>query len=256
LQVADSALRQPPFLFPAHARSGIERKHLSSQPATTNPPLACWSCHERTLGTHFCSSCGKLQRPHGADYFSLLELPRKLWIEMPALEQKFLQLSWKLHPDKFVNRSEEEKELSLQLSSELNDAYRALRDPIARVEYLLAIEGERKEGEKKQQAPPELLEEVFELNESLDELREAKSSGGDLAALKQRLQSAEVNFQEKLGEVDGRLQAVAKEWDAALDANADAGTRKNLMTKMNELLNRRSYIRNLVTNVAKELSEA
>ena len=43
-----------------------------------------------------------------------------------------------------------------------------------RVEYLLAIEGARKEGQNKQQAPPELLEEVFELNESLDELREAK----------------------------------------------------------------------------------
>ncbi len=79
----------------------------------------------------------------------------------------------------------------------MNDAYRVLRDPVARVEYLLEIEGARKEGEHKQQAPPELLEEVFELNESLDELREAKESGGDLAALKSRLESAEKNFQEK-----------------------------------------------------------
>jgi len=108
------------------------------------------------------------------DYFAIFDLPRKLWIEMSELEQKFLQMSWKLHPDNFVNASEEERELSLKRSSELNDAYRTLRDPIARVEYLLAIEGERKEGEKKQQAPPELLEQVFELNESLDELREAK----------------------------------------------------------------------------------
>lgn len=230
---------------------------MSSQPATTNPPLVCWSCHERTLGTHFCSSCGKLlQLPQGVDYFSMFEMPRKLWIEMAALEQKFLQLSWKLHPDKFVNASERERELSLKRSSELNDAYRTLRDPIARVEYLLAIEGERKEGEMKQQAPPELLEEVFELNESLEELREAKASGGDLAALKARLESAEKSFQEKLGEVDGQLQAVAKEWDAAVDANVDSATRKKLMARMNELLNRRSYIRNLVTNVGKELAEA
>lgn len=227
---------------------------MSSQPATTNPPLVCWSCHERTLGTHFCSSCGKLlQLPQSVDYFSLFEMPRKLWIEMAELEQKFLQLSWKLHPDKFVSASETERELSLKRSSELNDAYRTLRDPIARVEYLLAIEGERKEGEKKQQAPPELLEEVFELNESLDELREAKASGGNLAGLKSRLQAAEKNFQGKLGEVDGRLQDVAKEWDAALGANAEGATRKKLMARMNELLNRRSYIRNLVTNVAKEL---
>ena len=144
-----------------------------STPSTsmTDPPLVCWSCHERTLGTHFCSSCGKLQQfPQGIDYFAVFEMPRKLWIEMRALEQKFLQLSWKLHPDNFVNATREEQELSLKRSSELNDAYRVLRDPVARVEYLLELEGTRKEGEHKQQAPPELLEEVFELNESLDEL--------------------------------------------------------------------------------------
>src|SRR5882762_4514714 len=185
------------------------------------------------------------------DYFSLFGLPRKLWIEMPALEKKFLELSWKLHPDKFVNASPEEQEHSLKHSSELNDAYRVLRDPVARVEYLLRIEGMRKEGEQKQQAPPELLEEVFELNESLDELREAKVSGGDLISLKARLESAEKGFQQKLAGVDAQLQAAAREWDAALQG--EAATRKQIMAKLNDLLNRRSYIRNLVTNVQKEL---
>ncbi len=163
-----------------------------------------------------------------ADYFAVFGLPRKLCVEMSPLEQKFLQLSWKLHPDNFVNASDEERGLSLKRSSELNDAYRVLRDPLARVEYLLEIEGQRKEGEKKQQAPPELLEEVFELNESLDELREARESGGNLAELKTELQSAESNFQEKLEEVDAQLQSVAKEWG--------------------------SYIRNLVAGVEKELA--
>jgi molecular chaperone HscB len=188
------------------------------------------------------------------DYFAIFGLPRKLWIEMSALEQKFLQMSWKLHPDNFVNASEPERELSLKRSSELNDAYRTLRDPVVRVGYLLEIEGARKEGEHKQQAPPELLEEVFELNESLDELREARQSGGNLAALKARLEAADKNFQEKLGEVDAQLQAVAREWDAALEA--DTAERKKVMARLNELLNRRSYIRNLVANVAKELAEA
>jgi molecular chaperone HscB len=186
-----------------------------------------------------------------ADYFAIFGLPRKLWIEMNGLEQKFLQLSWKLHPDNFVNASEQERELSLKRSSELNDAYRTLRHPVARVEYLLGIEGARKEGEHKQQAPPELLEEVFELNESLDELRETKASRGDLAALKLRLGSAEKNFQEKLGEVDAQLQETAREWDAALDG--DVAIRNKIKARLNELLNRRSYIRNLVTNVQKEL---
>ena len=224
---------------------------MSTAPTPTNPPV-CWNCHERTLGTHFCSGCGKLQQiPQSSDYFALFEMPKKLWIEMDGLEQRFLQLSWKLHPDNFVNATEMERELSLKRSSELNDAYRTLRDPVGRVEYLLGIEGERKEDGKKQQAPPELLEEVFELNESLDELREARESGGDLSALRESLEAARDNFQEKLAEVDAQLQSAAREWDAAL--TGDAATRKKIMARLNELLNRRSYIRNLVTNVQKEL---
>ena len=192
--------------------------------------------------------------PKPSDYFGIFGVPHKLWIEMSALEKKFLELSWKLHPDRFVNAGASEQEIALRRSSELNDAYRVLRDPVARVEYLLELEGMRKEGEHKQQAPPELLEEVFELNESLDELREVKTDGGDLAALKSRLQAAERNFQAKLGEVDADLQEAAKQWDAALDANASDADRKQILVRLNELLNRRSYIRNLVRNVETELA--
>jgi molecular chaperone HscB len=207
--------------------------------------------------TELDSSENRMTAPSTAadklDHFALFGLPRKLWIEMAGLEQKFLQLSWKLHPDNFVNAPADEQERSLKRSSEVNDAYRVLRDPVARVEYLLEIEGARKEGEHKQQAPPELLEEVFELNESLDELREAKENGGDLAALKSRLESAEKSFQEKLGEVDQHLQVAAQQWDAAVEADTGDNDRKAIMVRLNELLNRRSYIRNLVNNVQKEL---
>ena len=175
---------------------------------------------------------------------------------MDGLEQKFLQLSWKLHPDNFVNADERERELSLQRSSRLNDAYRVLRNPVARVEYLLELEGMRKEGEHKQQAPPELLEEVFELNESLDELREAKSVGANLANLAAKLRAAEKNFGEKLHEVDAEMKTAAQQWDAALDANASESDREAILQRLNELLNRRSYIRNLVAGVEKELQGA
>jgi len=227
---------------------------MTAPSTTTNPPLTCWNCNERALGTHFCSGCGKLlQLPKDVDYFALFEMPRKLSIDRDSLEKKFLQLSWKLHPDNFVKATERERELSLEQSSQLNDAYRVLRDPVALVEYLLEIEGTRKEGEHKQQAPPELLEEVFELNESLDELRETKAAGGELGSLKQRLEAAEKSFQEKLAEADGDLQLAAREWDVALDAGTDNSVQAKLMARMNELLNRRSYIRNLVVNVQKEL---
>ncbi|MFZ0880022.1 MAG: Fe-S protein assembly co-chaperone HscB [Candidatus Acidiferrales bacterium] len=217
----------------------------------------CWSCKAATAGGHFCAACGKIQPlPRGTSYFVFFGLPEKLQIDAGALEQQFHKLSWKLHPDNFVRASELERNLSLERSSELNDAYRALHDPLARVEYLLAHEGLRKEGAAKQQAPPELLEEVFELNESLDELREARASGDDVAGLRERLETAQSDFEEKLGEIDEELDAMRSRWDAAFDAGAGKEARAELMSRMNEILNRRSYIRNLVASVQKELTEA
>lgn len=195
----------------------------------------------------------------GTDFFAFFGLPQKLRVDVGELEKRFHQLSWKLHPDNFVRASEYERELSLDRSSQLNDAYRVLRDPVRRVEYLLFQQGLRKEGQSKQQAPPELLEEVFELNESLDELRGARQAGGDgpeMAALRDRLTAAQKNFQEKLREVDAELEGVLGQWDAALDAGPDEARRKTLMGRMNEILNRRSYIRNLVASVQQELAEA
>jgi molecular chaperone HscB len=214
----------------------------------------CWSCKAPVAGAHFCASCGKIQPlPPGTDYFGFFGWPQKLTIDPALLEEQFHKLSWKLHPDNFVRASEEERNLSLDRSSQLNDAYRTLRDPIARIEYLLLRLGLRKEGTTKQQAPPELLEEVFELNESLDELREARSEGGDVESLRKRLIEAQNSFKEKLGEVDAELSDVAREWDAALDASANEATRSVLLARMNEILNRRGYIRNLVASVHKEL---
>jgi molecular chaperone HscB len=214
----------------------------------------CWSCKAPVDGAHFCASCGKVQPlPVGTDYFGFFGWPQKLTIDPALLEDQFHKLSWKLHPDNFVRASEEERNLSLDRSSQLNDAYRTLHDPISRIEYLLLRLGLRKEGTTKQQAPPELLEEVFELNESLDELREARAEGGDIDALRGRLVEEQSNFKEKLEGVDDELQAVAREWDAALDANANDAARDALLARMNEILNRRSYIRNLVGSVQKEL---
>ncbi len=163
--------------------------------AKTDAATACWSCNAASGGGHFCAACGKIQPlPRGTSYFAFFGLPEKLQISAETLEQQFHKLSWKLHPDNFMRADEFERNLSLERSSQLNDAYRTLRDPLSRVEYLLAFKGMRKEGAAKQQAPPELLEEVFELNESLDELREARAAGEDLAGLRARLESARERF--------------------------------------------------------------
>ena len=233
---------------------------MSALSTSTAAGSTCWSCRAATGGEHFCPACGKIQPlPRGTDYFAFFGLPRKLRLDTAELEKRFHQLSWKLHPDNFVRAEAYERELSLDRSAQLNDAYRALRDPISRVEYLLAREGMRKEGQHKQQAPPELLEEVFELNESLDELRGARQAGGDgseMAALRAKLEAAQKNFQGALAAVDAELDGIFGQWDSALDAGADEAARRKLMERMNEVLNRRSYIRNLVANVQSELAEA
>jgi len=179
-------------------------------------------------------------------------------------------LSWKLHPDNFVRATDYERELSLDRSSRLNDASRILRDSLSRVEYLLGREGVRREGAAKQQAPPELLEEVFELNESLDELRSTRSdnlaNGDEATALRERLIEAQGNFQEKLTEIDGELAAASSDWDAAVELEFGDGSngtatppstrRSELLARLNEILNRRSYVRNLVKTVQNELEQS
>jgi molecular chaperone HscB len=230
---------------------------MSAPSTTVATQTNCWNCAAPTAGAHFCPSCGKIQPfGPGGDYFAFFGLPRKLTVDLSALEQRFHSLSWKLHPDRFAQAPENERQLSLDLTSQLNDAYRTLREPVARAEYLLSLYGMRKEGQKKQQAPPELLEEVFELNESLDELREARASGGSssqMASLRAKLESAQRKFESSLADVDQELARVGTEWDAALDSAANETTAKSLMERMNEVLNRRSYIRNLVNGVRQEL---
>lgn len=224
----------------------------------TETIATCWKCGNPAGGAHFCAGCGAIQRlPRGTDYFRFLGLPRKLWIAMDDLETRFHQLSWKLHPDNFVRATAEERDLSLERGSQLNDAYRVLRDLVARVEYLLALEGMRKEGATKQQAPPELLEEVFELNESLDELRSARGAhqeGAEMEALESRLAEAARGFETRLAAVDEQLMATAREWDTSVDSG-DAAAGRAALARMNEILNRRSYIRNLVNGVRQELSQ-
>lgn len=226
--------------------------------------LQCWECRA-ALGdavaadAHFCQQCGKVQ-PLAAqmDYFGFFGLPRQLGLDAASLEKRFHELSWKLHPDNFHNASAFERELSLEKTAILNDAYRTLRDPVARTEYLLSLEGVRREGEVKQQAPPDLLAEVFELNEYLEELRSAKRSSGDtreMEELRHHLEEARQGFQQKLDQVLGELTARFAEWDRLVETQGEASARRGVLEAMSAILNRHSYIRNLVHNVTDELEQ-
>jgi molecular chaperone HscB len=195
-------------------------------------------------------------------YFSLFSLPRHLHVDLGAMEKEFYAQSRRLHPDRFAGRPPAEQAEALARSSALNDAYRTLRDPITRTEYLLGLEGVQLEeqsrqatdaaraagGEKKQVAPPDLLEEAFELNMQLEEMRFAKAAGEKDESIEQELQAARTRFTGMLADLQRQLEALWTQWDTAEDAGDDAA-RASAKDAMIALLNRRSYIRNLVRDV-------
>ena len=166
---------------------------MSSQ--TSTPTLqACKTCGGGApIDAHFCPQCTKILSlgRHG-DYFAFFGLPRKLNLDVADLERRFRSLSRQFHPDFFYNATPAERLASLERSSYLNDAYRTLRQPISRVEYLLQLEGLAARGpeEASKLVPPALLEEVFALNEELDEVRERRTAGAPADELKQRLERA------------------------------------------------------------------
>ncbi|HEY6348623.1 MAG TPA: Fe-S protein assembly co-chaperone HscB [Candidatus Angelobacter sp.] len=234
--------------------------------AQTETGAACWSCGQAASG-HFCEACGKIQPAQGTDYFSFLGLPRKLNIDTAALEREFYRLSRKLHPDLFARGSSREQEWSTEKTSQLNDAYRTLKDPIGRTQYLLELEGvkleeqsrnatdaARQSGTEKQQVvPPGLLEEVFELNMQLEEMRMNKKMGEDDPNVTRDLQQARDRLEQKFSQLGDELKQIWDEWDA-LPELQNTQARTTVRDRMVDLLNRRSYIRNLVRDVNEALA--
>jgi molecular chaperone HscB len=203
-----------------------------------------------------------------ADYFTFFYLPPKLHLDTSALEKAFYSLSRKLHPDRFASKPLAEQEAALAQSSQLNDAYRTLKDPILRTQYLLTLEGVQLEEqskaateaarttgvEKKQVVPPELLEEVFELNMQLAEMRAANQMGEDEPELRRDLMTAKDAFDDRMVETQAELEALWSHWDAALDAG-DRAAQIKARDAMVTVLNKRNYLRNLVRDVNEALGD-
>ena len=217
---------------------------------------------------HFCEACGKVQPPAPVDYFAFFGLPRKLDLDVAALEKDFYELSRKLHPDLNAQAGTQEQEWSLQQSSLLNDAHRTLKDPIKRTQYLLKLEGveleeqsktatekARSTGEiKKQIVPPELLAEVFDLNMQLEELRMQKKMGEDDPALIEEIGNQKHDLEEKQEALLHELQGRWKVWDGMIQRESNGQPvsdeeRRQERDKMVDMLNRRNYLRNLVRDV-------
>jgi molecular chaperone HscB len=226
-------------------------------------PVACWSCSvARNDSTLFCPHCSKIQPPPGGDYFQVFGLERGFQVDLPALEHEFHRLSRKVHPDRFARAGENERQWSLADTALLNDAYRTLKDPLHRTEYLLKLEGaeigeehaRKHAGEaRKGQADPsrvpvDLLEEVFELNMQLEEMRMARKMGEEDPSLHADLEQAKRKFEGLLASVDQDLRIQWQAWDAG-----DEAARTAAQKTMVALLDRRRYLSNLVRDVTETL---
>jgi molecular chaperone HscB len=170
-----------------------------------------------------------------------------------------------LHPDRHARASAEEQAWSLVQGSLLNDAYRTLKEPVERTRYLLTLEGVQLEdaktsGETEQskgpaKVPADLLEEVFELNMQLEEMRQNQKMGEDDPQLRRDLETANTQFSAQLVAVDDQLRAQWSAWDSASDQE-DAAGKTAAKEAMVSLLQRRNYLRNLVRDVGQTLGES
>lgn len=240
--------------------------------ATVNPPRitsaptiqACRECGAGApLDVHFCPQCSKILSlgRHG-DYFAFLGVPRKLQLDPNDLEQRFRALSRQFHPDYFYNATPAERRASLERSSYLNDAYRTLRNPILRLEYLLGLVGfaasqaaPGPSNDAAKHVPPALLEEVFSLNEQLDQVRELKSGGAPAHEWKARLERARAPIEARRAGHERKLQELSTRWDALVDAGADERERREVLESLRERVLERNYINNLLAGVERELRE-
>lgn len=181
------------------------------------------------------------------NFFEFFGLEPKLRMDLESLQKRFYELSRNWHPDRFTRGSAEEQSRALEASAILNDGYRILRDPVKRAEYLLTEEGFPIGEQRSKDVPPELLEEVFELNMMLEELK-----SGDEGARPQ-LELAKQHFLELKQGVDGELENLFSKYDVA---ESQSETAKQALHEIRGALNRRRYIENLIRDVAAALDSA
>jgi molecular chaperone HscB len=221
--------------------------------------LTLQSCRHCGAGAptevHFCPQCERILAltRHG-DYFGFFGLPRKLAIDLTDLDVRFRRLSRQFHPDYFYTASGPERLASLERASYLNDAYRVLRQPLDRAEYLLKIEGLPRVGthQDASELPAGVLEEVFALNEELDDIRAAREGGASASELGARLEAARRPVEERAARQEAQLDALFLRWDKQLDEQAPADVRRATLESIRSLLQERSYIANLLAAANRE----
>jgi molecular chaperone HscB len=190
----------------------------------------CWHCGTPAAGSPFCKFCNHLQEPV-PDYYDFFGIERRLSLDPGELQKRFYKMSRLFHPDHYQRASPRDQKYALEATAMLNDAYRVLRDPVSRAEYLLKEEGDAGKG---QNIPPELLEKVFELNEALED-----------TSARPQLEAAIKRFSTLQAEADRELEELFRRYDTTHD--------RTLLSEVRTALNRRKYISNLLSQVEAQI---
>jgi molecular chaperone HscB len=189
-----------------------------------------------------------------SDYFTVFGLPRKLGVDGEALQRRFYELSRQHHPDFHQGAGAERQAEVLGQSALINRAYRALREPIARVEYLIALEEGREVREgatDKPKAPRELLEEMMDVQEALEEAKAAQ--GENLAGeARARLREERRRLEERHAAEAAAIVGRSAEWDRLVD---EGGDRRPLLEWFKQRLATRAYLRTVIDDLSDALGE-
>lgn len=218
----------------------------------------CWHCQSEMAGEYFCDRCVKVQPvSKDLDYFSCFGLPRRLGIDTSVLESKFYELSRAFHPDFYQSKSDAEQTISLGNSAMLNTAYRTLRDPIQRAEYLLDLEAGAVK-DIRTTPPADLFEEILELQDTLDEFRASDRASETASALRTKLHADRTALEQRQREMEAQLQQLFGRWDALQDrgeATEQARAERSLLLKdMRSILSNRTYVKNIVNDLVETIA--
>ena len=214
----------------------------------------CWHCQSAVTGEYFCERCVKVQPvSKEADYFTCLGFPRRLMLDSKQLEAKFYEMSRTFHPDFYQTKSPAEQAISLGNAAVLNTAYRTLRDPIQRAEYLLGLEtGSVKD--IRTSPPADLFEEILELQDTLEEYRSSERDSQEGRELRTALETEQRALEQRKQEMETQLHQLFGEWDQLQDrGEATSQTRVDrdrLLKHMRALLSNRTYITSIVNDLA------
>ena len=170
----------------------------------------CWSCNAvNDYKSFFCKNCKKIQEPIDVNEYDLFDLEKKYIINLILLEKKYLDLQSLIHPDKFINTSEQEKNFSMIHSSQINGAYNSLINNISRANILLKILGYKDNSDDKSFDDHSILEEIMVLQNQCLLAEEFKKKSKIIAEIKlkisETLNDIDHSFKSKSLSVANRL---------------------------------------------------